>query len=57
MEEINFDIFNVGPYVRINVLDIAIIIIKELSLDNVSLKFLDRLDGRGWEGEVREYLL
>jgi UDP-glucose 4-epimerase len=57
MEEINFDIFNVGPSDRINVLDIAMIISKELSLDNVSLKFLDSFDGRGWQGDVREYLL
>jgi UDP-glucose 4-epimerase len=57
MKEMNFEIFNVGPADRINVSDIAMIVIKEVSLNNVSLKFLDSLDGRGWKGDVREYLL
>jgi UDP-glucose 4-epimerase len=56
MEE-RFEIFNVGSNDRINVLDIAKIVITELSMNNVSLKFTDGFDGRGWKGDVKEYLL
>ncbi|MDP9288374.1 MAG: UDP-glucose 4-epimerase, partial [Thermoproteota archaeon] len=42
---------------RINVLDIANIVVKELALHNVRLRFTDRPDGRGWNGDTREMLL
>jgi UDP-glucose 4-epimerase len=52
-----FEVFNAGSNDRIKVLDIANIIIKELSLDNVSLKFTTGIEGRGWKGDVKEMLL
>jgi UDP-glucose 4-epimerase len=46
--ERTFEIFNAGSNDRINVLDIAnIIVIKELSLDNIILRFIGGIDGRG----------
>ena len=54
----NFEIFNVGSADAINVIDIAKIVIKEMSLTDVALNFADNdLDGRGWNGDVREFLL
>lgn len=54
----NFEVFNVGTADAINVTDIARIVIKEMSLGDVALKFTDdNLDGRGWNGDVREFLL
>ena len=53
----NFEIFNVGSTDTVNVLDIAKIVIKEMSLGGVVLNFIDNLDGRGWSGDVREFLL
>jgi UDP-glucose 4-epimerase len=52
-----FEVFNAGSHDRIKVADIANIIIKELSLDNVSLKFTNGIEGRGWKGDVKEMLL
>ena len=55
--ERTFEIFNAGSNDRINVLDIANIVINELSLDNVMLRFTGGIDGRGWKGDVKEMLL
>jgi UDP-glucose 4-epimerase len=52
-----FEIFNIGSADTVNVLDIAKIVIKEMSLGDVILNFTDNLDGRGWNGDVREFLL
>jgi UDP-glucose 4-epimerase len=52
-----FEVFNAGSNDRIKVLDIANIIINELSLDNVSLKFTTGIEGRGWKGDIKEMLL
>jgi UDP-glucose 4-epimerase len=52
-----FDIFNVGSDDTITVSDIADIIIQELAIPNVQKKFIDNYDGRGWNGDVREFLL
>jgi UDP-glucose 4-epimerase len=49
--------FNVGPGDTITVLDIAKIVIEELDLNEVTLNFVDRFDGRGWKGDVRRYWL
>jgi nucleoside-diphosphate-sugar epimerase len=38
------------------VLDIAKIVIKEMALGDVDLNFIHN-DGRGWKGDVREFLL
>jgi UDP-glucose 4-epimerase len=56
--ERTFEIFNAGSNDRISVLDIANIVINELSLDNVILRFTGGIDGgRGWKGDVKEMLL
>jgi UDP-glucose 4-epimerase len=48
----------VGSGDTVNVLDIANIVIEEMSLGDVVLKFTDdNLEGRGWKGDVRELLL
>ena len=52
-----FEIFNLGSNDRINVLDIANIVINEFLLDNVILGFTESFDGRGWKGDVKEMLL
>lgn len=57
MDQKIFEIFNIGSSDTVNVLDIAKIVIKEMSLGDVVLKFTDNLDGRGWKGDVREFLL
>jgi nucleoside-diphosphate-sugar epimerase len=54
----NFEIFNVGPADILKVLDIAKIVIKEMALGDVDLNFIqNEIDGRGWKGDVREFLL
>ena len=53
----NFEIFNIGSADTVNVLDIAKIVIEEMSLEDVVLNFTDNLDGIGWKGDVREFLL
>jgi UDP-glucose 4-epimerase len=55
--ERTYEIFNAGSNDRINVLDIANIVINELSLDNVILRFTGGIDGRGWKGDVKQMLL
>ncbi|MDP9290614.1 MAG: NAD-dependent epimerase/dehydratase family protein, partial [Thermoproteota archaeon] len=57
MNKSTFQIFNMGSKDRRNVLDIANIVVKELALHNVRLRFTDRPDGRGWNGDTREMLL
>lgn len=52
-----FDIFNVGSRDRIAVVDIARLLIGELSLRDVDLIFINEHDGRGWKGDVKEMLL
>jgi UDP-glucose 4-epimerase len=52
-----FETFNVAPSDTINVLDIAKIVIKELGLKEVKLKFVNQFDGRGWKGDVKHYWL
>ena len=54
----NFEIFNVGSADTIMVADIARIVIQEMALKEVALSFTDNdLDGRGWNGDIREFLL
>lgn len=52
-----FDVYNVGSDDSIKVIDIAHIVIKALSLPNVKIQFMNRLEGRGWPGDVKEMLL
>lgn len=57
VEEKTFDIFNLGSDDTITVSDIAEIVIHELDFSDVQKRFIDKHDGRGWTGDVREYLL
>jgi UDP-glucose 4-epimerase len=52
-----FEIFNAGSKDRINVLDIANIVIKELALDDISIRLTGGIEGRGWKGDVKEMLM
>jgi UDP-glucose 4-epimerase len=52
-----FEVFNVGSTDSIDVLEIAEIVMKELCLDNVKVKFTADGEGRGWKGDVIEMLL
>jgi UDP-glucose 4-epimerase len=52
-----FDIFNVGSKDSIQVKEIAKMMIKELSLSNVELRFKNEIGGRGWKGDVKEMML
>ena len=38
-------------------LDIAKIVIEELGLKEVTLKFVNHFEGRGWKGDVKHYWL
>lgn len=53
----DFDVFNVGSDDRMTTLEIAKIVIDQLSLSDVSMTFERRKDGRGWAGDVVEMLL
>jgi UDP-glucose 4-epimerase len=55
--EQTFEIFNVGSTDTINVIEIARIILRELSLENVEFRFSNDFGGRGWIGDVKEMLL
>jgi UDP-glucose 4-epimerase len=57
VEEKTFDIFNVGSDDTITVSDIAEIVIHELDLRYVEKMFIDEFGGRGWIGDVKEYML
>jgi UDP-glucose 4-epimerase len=55
--KVKFEIFNMGSDDTITVSEIAEIVINELSLNSVDRRLIDKFDGRGWSGDVREYLL
>lgn len=55
--KVKFEIFNMGSDDTITVSEIAEIVINELSLDPVDKRFIDKFDGGGWNGDVREFLL
>lgn len=51
-------IYNIGSEDQINVKEIAHIVIEEMELKNVKLKFTGGVDGgRGWKGDVKNMLL
>jgi UDP-glucose 4-epimerase len=53
-----FDVFNAGSQDTIRVTEIAKIVMDELSLSDVKIRFTGGVkDGRGWSGDVREMLL
>ena len=55
--EKTFEIVNAGSNDNIDVREIAQIVIKELSLGEVGLRFTGGIEGRGWKGDVKEMLL
>lgn len=50
-------VYNVGSNDRITVLDIAETIFDKMSIPKPTIHFTNDKDGRGWRGDVREYLL
>ena len=51
----NIDVFNLGNYDMINVLDIASIVCKSMNLENVNIVTSGGTnDGRGWIGDVKK---
>jgi UDP-glucose 4-epimerase len=55
--DMKFEIYNMGSDDAITVQEIAEIVINELSIGAVDKRFIDKFDGRGWKGDVKEYLL
>ncbi|MBS7643709.1 GDP-mannose 4,6-dehydratase [Candidatus Bathyarchaeota archaeon] len=53
-----FELFNIGSEDRISVREVAKIVIDELGLKNVKLKFTGGVNGgRGWKGDVKHSFL
>ncbi|MEM3391918.1 MAG: NAD-dependent epimerase/dehydratase family protein [Candidatus Bathyarchaeia archaeon] len=53
----DFEVYNIGGEDQVNVKTIAEIVIKEMGLKNVEVKFLGGPEGRGWIGDVKNMLL
>ena len=51
------EVFNVGSDDKVTVSDIADILIQELGLRNVERNYIDNHNGRGWNGDIKEFLL
>jgi len=51
------EVFNVGSEDRVDVKTIAEIVIEEMGLRDVKLRFIGEVDGRGWPGDVKEMQL
>ena len=53
-----FELFNIGSEDRISVKDVAEIVINELGLADVKLRFTGGVDGgRGWKGDIKHSFL
>jgi len=48
-----YNVFNVGNFDSINVLEIADIVIEKLGIKNVEKKLIGGKEGRGWVGDVK----
>ncbi len=48
-----FDVFNLGSEDKLNVREIADLVVKGLRLKNVEYKFTGGYQGRGWKGDVK----
>lgn len=48
-----FDVFNLGSEDKLNVREIADLVVKGLGLENVEYKFTGGYQGRGWKGDVK----
>jgi len=46
-----------GSEDTLTVLEIAEILIRQLGFSKVDKRFIDKFEGRGWNGNVKEYLL
>ena len=55
--QVDFDVFNIGSQDQITSMEIAKIVIDQLSLLDVSFSFDRRKNERGWTGDVIEMLL
>lgn len=55
--EETFEIVNAGSKDKIQVADIANIVIRELCLGDVIIRYAGGIDGRGWIGDVKEMLI
>jgi UDP-glucose 4-epimerase len=55
--EKTFEIVNAGSKDNIHVADIAKIVIRELCLEDVIIRYTGGIDGRGWNGDVKEMLI
>lgn len=53
----NVEVFNIGSEDQISVTAIAKIVIEEMGLKNVKLRFTGGVEGRGWPGDVKLMLL
>jgi UDP-glucose 4-epimerase len=51
------EIFNIGSEDSVDVKTIARIVIEEMGLSDVNLRFTSTLDGRGWLGDVKQMQL
>jgi hypothetical protein len=55
--DMKFEIYNMGLYDAITIQETLEIVINELSLNAADKRFIEKFDGRGWKGDVKEYLL
>jgi UDP-glucose 4-epimerase len=54
VKNLTFEVFNVGSDDTITVLEIAEILVQELSLSKVNITYTDTFNGRGWKGDIKE---
>jgi UDP-glucose 4-epimerase len=55
--DVKFDVYNMGTDDAITVIDIAKLLFQKLPIGPQKIKFNDMHQGRGWSGDVREFLL
>jgi UDP-glucose 4-epimerase len=55
--EVGFDVYNIGTDDAITIIDIARLLFQKYSTEPQKKKFNVTLEGRGWNGDVREFLL
>jgi UDP-glucose 4-epimerase len=55
--DVGFDVYNIGTDDAITVLDIARLLFQKFSTEPQKINFNDTHEGRGWNGDVREFLL
>jgi UDP-glucose 4-epimerase len=54
---VGFDVYNIGTDDAITVIDIARLLFQKFSTGPQKIRFNDTHEGRGWNGDVREFLL